>query len=280
MNISSTSDLWRETLQLSARPSAAEFSDALWGRLLALAVFCTTMLPIDACGYAGTPPKPSVSVMVQPTSAVLALGATQQFQATVTGSTDIAVGREVNGLANGNAIFGTVSGAGLYTAPAAMPSPASVTVAAISKANPSDHASAVVTLQTGAAVSVLPAKATVAPGGAQIFASSISGSGTLAGGVAWSVNGVPGGNTTVGTIVVNGATSAVFTAPATIPSPATVTVTAASVAAATKTGSAAVTIACAVPNAIAPPGAQLTLGQLQTFTATFCGATGGRLAGT
>ncbi len=369
MNVFSTNEALRDALQLSARPSAWQFFDAWHQRLLAMAVCCTTILPIGACGYAGTPPKPSVSVTVQPTSAVLALGATQQFQATVTGSTDVAVEWAVNGVANGNAIFGTVSGAGLYTAPAvipspanvtvtassqvnpgdrasavvtlqavtvgvsvqptnavvtlgatqqfqatvtgstdtavvwevngvangnaisgtvsgaglytapaAMPSPASVTVTAVSQVNPGDHASAVVVLQAGAAVSVLPATATVAPGGAQIFSASISGTGTLAGGVAWSVNGVAGGNATLGTIVVNGATSAVYSAPATIPSPATVTVTAASVADPTNEGSALVTIACANPNAIAPPSAQLALGQAQTFTATFCGATGAQVA--
>jgi hypothetical protein len=154
----------------------------------------------------------SVTVSVQPTSALVTLGAPQQFQATVSGSTDTAVTWEVNGVANGNAISGTVSGTGLYTAPAVMPNPASVTVTAIRQVNPSDQASAVVTLQAVTGVSVLPA---VAPGGAQIFTTSISGAGSLAGGVARSVNGVAGGDATLGTIVVDGPTSAVYTAPVT-----------------------------------------------------------------
>src|SRR5277367_2726309 len=276
MNIFGTSEPWRETAQSSGRLSATEFSDALRQQLLALAVFIFAMFAIGGCGYAGTPPKPSVtvSVSVLPTSALVALGATQQFQATVSGSPDTTVAWEVNAVANGNTIFGTVSGTGLYTAPAVMPSPASVTVTAISQVNPGDQASAIVTLQAAVGVSVLPATATVAPGGAQIFTASISGSGSLAGGVAWSANGVAGGNATLGTIVVNGATTAVYTAPAVIPSPPTVTVTAASVADPTKAGSALVTIACAVPNAIAPPSAQVGLGLAQTLTATFCGAGG------
>ncbi len=278
MSIFSSSKLRRETLQSSARSRAAEFSVALSQRLHTWAVFIFTMFALGGCGYAGTPPKPPVDVSVQPTSALVALGATQQFQATVTGSTDIAVEWEVNGVANGNAVSGTVDDTGLYTSPAVMPSPASVTVTAISQVNPGDHASAVVTLQAGIGVSVLPATATVAPDGAQIFTASLSGSGTLAGGVAWSVNGVAGGDATVGTIVVNGATSAVYTAPAAIPSPATVTVTVASVADPTKAGSALVTIACAVANAIAPPGAQLALGQAQSLTATFCGAAGAQVS--
>src|SRR5271168_5287780 len=80
-------------------------------------------------------------------------------------------------------------------------------------------ASAIVTLQAAVGVSVLPATATVAPGGAQIFAASISGSGSLVGGVAWSVNGVAGGNATLGTIVVNGPMTSVYSAPPVIPSP-------------------------------------------------------------
>src|SRR5271155_2776004 len=219
MDIFITSGSQRDASQSNAhpsrRPSTAEFSNALRQRLT-LAVFIFAMFAIGGCGYAGTPPKPSVtvSVSVLPTSALLALGATQQFQATVSGSPDTTVAWEVNGVANGNATFGTVSGTGLYTAPAVMPSPASVTVTAISQVNPGDEASAIVTLQAAVGVSVLPATATVAPGGAQIFTASISGSGSLAGGVAWSANGVAGGNATLGTIVVNGATSAVYTAPA------------------------------------------------------------------
>jgi hypothetical protein len=282
MNIFSASGSQRDTSQSSAhasvRVSTATFSDALRQQLLALAVFIFTLFAIDGCGYAGTPPKPSVGVTVQPTSALVALGATQQFQATVTDTTDDTVEWEVNGVANGNAISGTVSGAGLYTAPAVMPNPASVTVTAISQVNPRDHASAVVTLQPAIGVSVLPATANLVPGGAQIFTASISGSGTLAGGVAWSVNGMAGGDATLGTIVVNSPTSAVYTAPTAIPSPATVTVTAASVADPTKAGSASVTIACAVPTAIAPINAQVALGQVQTFTATFCGAAGAQVA--
>jgi hypothetical protein len=131
--------------------------------------------------YAGTPPLPSVTVLLEPNSAVVSLGQTQQFQALVTGSADTAVMWEVNGIMNGNAISGTVSITGLYTAPMAMPNPAAVTVTAVSQANPHDLASAVITLQDGIAISVLPATATVAPGGAQVFAASISGAGSVAG---------------------------------------------------------------------------------------------------
>lgn len=247
-------------------------SERLRKLLHAVSVTSLMAFTLGACGYAGAPPKPSVTVLLEPTSAIVALGQTQQFQATVIGSGDIVVLWQVNGVANGNSISGTVSASGLYTAPAVMPNPANVTVTAISQVNPNDVASAGVTLQDGIAISLSPPTATVAPGGAQIFTASISGVGTLASGVGWSVNGAAGGNATVGTIMVNSANSAVYTAPAEIPSSASVTITATSVADPAKTGNATVTIACANSNSIAPPTAQIALGQVQTFTAFFCGA--------
>jgi hypothetical protein len=155
----------------------------------ALAVFVLMAITLGGCGYAGRPPLPSVTVSLEPGSAVVGLGQTQQFQAMVTSSANTAVLREVNGVTNGNAISGTVSDSGLYTAPLAMPGPAGVTVTVVSVANPHDEASAVVTLQDGIAISVQPPTATVVPGGAQVFAASISGTGGLTGGATWSVNG-------------------------------------------------------------------------------------------
>ena len=192
---------------------------------------------IGGCGYAGTPPKPSVSVTVEPTSALVALGATQQFQATVTGSTDTAVEWEVNEVANGNAISGTVDGTGLYTAPAVMPSPASVTVTAISQVNPGDHASASVTFQAGTVtVTVQPTTALVTLGATQQFQATVSGS--MDSSVAWKVNGVANGNAISGMVSGTG----LYTAPVVMPSPASVTVTAISQANPADQASAVVTL--------------------------------------
>jgi len=271
MNIFSTSGPQWVTPRRCADASASQLSETFCKLQHAFAVLFLTAFLLGGCGYAGTPPSPSVTILLQPSSAVVALGQTQQFQALVTGSGDTAVTWEVNGVANGNSISGTVSDAGLYTAPLMMPSPAGVTVTVVSQANRNDQASAGITLQDGIGIAVLPATATVEPGGAQVFTANISGAGGVTGGVTWSVNGVSGGNATVGTVVANGASSAVYSAPAVIPSPALVIVTAASVADPAKTGSAAVTIACANPNSIAPLTAQVDLGQAQTFTASFCG---------
>lgn len=92
------------------------------------------------------PPPPAVAVMVSPLSASLLTGAAQAFAATVTGSTNTAVTWSVNGVNGGNATVGTISSAGLYTAPATVPSPATVTVRATSVASSSASASASVTV--------------------------------------------------------------------------------------------------------------------------------------
>ena len=89
----------------------------------------------------------AVAVSVVPGSVTVQTGASQQFQATVTGDSNQAVTWTVNGTAGGDATVGTISGAGLYTAPATVPSPASVTVAAVSVANGAAQGTALVTIQ-------------------------------------------------------------------------------------------------------------------------------------
>jgi hypothetical protein len=127
-----------------------------------------------SCGYAGRPPVTEVVVLIDPTSAVtLALGQTQQFQASIAGSTNTAVTWDVNNLTGGNASVGTISSAGLYTAPATPPNAGSVTVTAISQASPQTSASAIVTLTDTLAVSIQSGTASVPAGGAQGFTATV-----------------------------------------------------------------------------------------------------------
>lgn len=257
-------------------------------RLVIFAAFCTGLIVQCGCGVAGTPPgsssppPASVSVTVQPTSASVFLGGMQQFQAIVTGDSNTSVTWEVNGTSGGSASAGTISASGLYTAPATMPSQASVTVIAVSQADGQASASANVSLKDDIAVSVTPTTASVPTGGAQVFTANISGTGGFAAGVNWSVNGIAGGNATVGTIESTGGSAstatALYTAPAVPPSPATVTVTATSAADSSKSGSASATITCAATNSIAPASASVALGQTQSFTASFCIAAGASIA--
>jgi len=180
----------------------------------------------------------TVAVSLTPTSASVQTGATQQFTATVTGSSNTAVNWQVNGVAGGNSTVGTISASGLYTGPATVPSPAAVTVKAISQADTTKSASATVTVTAPAAVSVSvsPSSASVQTSATQQFTATVTGSSNTA--VTWQVNGVVGGNSAVGTVTAAG----LYAAPSAVPSPATVTVTAVSQADTTKSASASVTI--------------------------------------
>jgi legume-like lectin family protein/ASPM-SPD-2-Hydin domain-containing protein len=84
-----------------------------------------------------SPTAPTVSVAISPASSSLQTGGTQQFTATVTGSTDTAVTWSV---ASGG---GTVSTSGLYTAPSTV---GTASVVATSAASPSSSALANVTI--------------------------------------------------------------------------------------------------------------------------------------
>lgn len=90
-----------------------------------------------------------VAVSVSPTSATVQTGGTQQFTATVTGTTNTAVNWLVNTVAGGDSSVGTISATGLYTAPAAVPSAATVTVTAQSVVDTAQAASASVTISAG-----------------------------------------------------------------------------------------------------------------------------------
>ena len=247
----------------------------IFTRKISRGMMSILLIALAGCGYAGTPPgppPPNVTVTIQPTSASLFLGQTQAFQATVVGSTNTSVTWQVNGVAGGSAAAGTISSSGLFTAPAILPSGASATVTAVSQANPKDSASVTVTLQDNIVVSLLPTSATVSTGAAQVFTVTVTGTGSPSTAVTWSVNGVPGGNATFGTIVSNGPASAVYTAPAAPPTPTIVTVTATSVADTSKSANASVTVACSGASSMLPSSANVALSATQTFTASFCPA--------
>lgn len=96
--------------------------------------------------------QPGASVILTPGSANLITGASQQFTATVQGSTDQSVTWAVNGIIGGTSSLGFVNSAGLYTAPSVPPSPATVSVQATSVALPAANGSASVTIKSPAPV--------------------------------------------------------------------------------------------------------------------------------
>ena len=86
----------------------------------------------------------SISVSVTPNAASLTPGATQQFQATVSGSSNQGVTWKVNGTTGGDATNGTITANGLYTAPGSIPS-GTITVSAVSQADNATQGTAAVT---------------------------------------------------------------------------------------------------------------------------------------
>jgi hypothetical protein len=91
----------------------------------------------------------TVAVSVSPQAVALAAGQTQQFMAQVSGTTNKNV---TWSLTPNTAAAGSISAAGLYTAPATITTAMAVTVTATSAANSAKSATATVNLTPGAAV--------------------------------------------------------------------------------------------------------------------------------
>ena len=170
-------------------------------------------LCFSACSLRSPTYQPTAAVSITPTSASLLIGGTQQFTATVSGTTNTAVTWSATG--------GTISSTGLYTAPSTA---GSYVVTATSVADSTKSASATVTVSATVAVSISPTSATLAAGGTLQFTATVTGTTNTS--VNWSATG--------GTI----STSGLYTAPSTT---GTYTVTAISLADTSKSASAVVT---------------------------------------
>jgi uncharacterized protein (DUF1800 family) len=92
-------------------------------------------------------PALTVAVKISPVTAQVREGASQQFSATVTGTSNTAVTWSVNGVAGGNGSYGTVDTKGLYTAPASLPNPNPVKVTTTSVADTRATDSAAATIE-------------------------------------------------------------------------------------------------------------------------------------
>lgn len=208
----------------------------------------------------------AVSVTITPTTAQVSTGGQQQFSATVSGSTNKAVTWKISGAGCSGAACGTISTAGLYTAPASVPSPAAVTVTAASVADPGESAAAKVSLVTASVLTISPASPQVKTQGQVQF----SASGPQSGVVLWSISGVGCSGITCGSISSTG----LYTAPATAPSPNTVTVKATSLTNGAISGSTTATIAAPsqIGVTVSPSDPSVDAGAQQQFKATVTGS--------
>lgn len=166
---------------------------------------------------------------ISPTSATVQITETQQFTATLTVDH-----WEVNGVGGGSATVGTISAAGLYTAPASVPTPAAVTVTAYKQGDATKTAQALVTITSpSSTLTISPVVATVAAGGSQQFTASAP--------VDWTVSN-PNVGTSDADVIGSISTDGVYTAPLAPPWTGEVVVTATLKSDTSQTATAAVTV--------------------------------------
>jgi len=220
--------------------------------------------------------KPSITVVISPTSATVQANGTQQFTATVANdSANKGVTWTLSCSAPScGSVSPTSTASGVptsYTAPTTKHAgDLKVTITAASVANSIVWAQASVTVP-GITVSVNPSTATVQAGTTQQFTATVSND-TGNSGVTWTLS--QGGNAcsrgcgTVAPSTTASGAPTTYTAPATFPpSDLTVTVTATSVALGAASSSATITVP-AINVSVTPASALLPGGTAQKFTAT------------
>lgn len=208
-------------------------------------------------GISGSPDQPqTVTVNIVESSATLEVGQTFQFHGGVDNTSDTTITWTVNGVVGGNSTVGTMSIDGLYTAPMSVPATNPVTVKATSNADNTKFDTATVTINPRFEIS--PTSVVLKISETQQFTATLAVD-------HWEVNGVGGGDPTVGTISAAG----LYTAPGAVPSPAMVTVKAYKQGDASKTAQASVTITSSTSTlTIAPTVATVAAGSTQQFTAS------------
>ncbi len=216
----------------------------------------TIVVSVVGCGGGNPSPPPPVTVSVSPSSSIVLLGNSQQFTATVTGTSNTNVNWSVNGIVGGNSTVGLISSGGLYIAPKDLPTASSVTIAATSVADSTAKSSATVTITSDISLSiqVSPARGMVETSDQLQLTVTVQSAGMPDKSVSWSVDAIQNGNSSFGTINTTSLTTAVYTAPTVTPSPASITIKAVSLADASKSASLNVTVATAIPSVLVVGG--------------------------
>ena len=247
--------------------------------LLSLTALVVVALTSLMSGCKGTPtPVGNVILVITPSGNVnVPLGGSQLFTVTTSGSTDTGIFWEVNGNLGGdtgNSACGcgtitqetATSPGGLYTPPAIIPVPNTVSIAAVAHVNNNDVITATVVLVSSISVAVSPASSDLILGQSQPLQLKATVTGTTKQDVTWQVaNGATG----FGTISSTG----LYTPPAsvTVATPAIIGVTATSVVDTTKSATVSVTLHSAMTVAVTPSPATVQTFGTQQFTATVTG---------
>jgi len=143
------------------------------------------------------------TLSLSPSAPAITTSSDEQFTATTQGLLSPVLNWSVDQISGGNSTVGTITATGLYTAPATV----------------GDHTIAVTVASTAATastsvavflLSISPTSATAAPSGTEQFSATVRGLTNTT--LTWSVDGVAGGNSTVGTVSASGR----YTAPASL----------------------------------------------------------------
>ena len=162
------------------------------------------VIPLTGTGISGTAPP---TLVVTPTTPCILPSQSQQFGTTFISTPTTAVNWYVDGIHNGNATVGTITASGLYTAPSVA---GTHKVRAVSQTNTTLGGNSSVTITTTPSLVLDPYVASVPLNGQQTF-KAISCSAPDSNSINFTVDGILGGNSTVGTITPQG----VYTAPPT-----------------------------------------------------------------
>lgn len=226
------------------RPLTQTDAKGIESKRIVFVALLTAGVWMQGCGGGGAssvqlppPPPPSIVVTVTPKSGSVLLGNTTAFSAKVANTTDTVVVWSVNGTAGGSLTLGTITADGIYTAPADLPSPATVQITATSNADATKSDTAAITVTSDITLSLTPNPASVELGAKQGFTAPVTSAGHPDTTVRWSLSGAACASG-CGTVDANGN----YTAPAILPSSPGVTLTAQSVADPSKQFSAALTI--------------------------------------
>jgi hypothetical protein len=242
---------------LSRKPKSAK--KAVRVGIIGLAMISILLMPSCGGGNASSSQTSStIAVTINPPTATPFTLDRQQFTAIVTGTTNTQVQWQVNGVNGGNTLVGTIDKDGMYTAPAVVPSPATVSVSAVSLADVAKFATANVTVQAPV-VLVTPPTSGLFPTQQQQFAATVHGLSSTQ--VSWQISGATGDISKSGSIDPTG----LYTAPSIVPNPPTVPISAVSNADNTKVGTAVVTIKSPIIS-VSPKTAALYPTQQQQFT--------------
>ncbi len=145
------------------------FRDGRRGKIPRMLLCASVLLCLTctSCGLVSSSPPPPATVSVTPNSAQPFPGGVVPFQALVENASSSAVNWQVNGTIGGNSTVGTIDSTGRYTAPSAVPNPATVTVTAALQSDPTKTGSASVTILSFSAYTgplvVSPALSSVTP---------------------------------------------------------------------------------------------------------------------